>query len=418
MPFAAFFKTLLTLINATHMTITQLSGVKRSIGNDSDLNALDSSHLQLEVKRSRTATPSHESHEAEFACTASIPLRTFLFDHGAGGPAEQQASLERHGWVAPGGGQGRERVALLCPFADCRAVVMEFVAASKSLHPLYKNRMCGHQFSMNRACESKWAQHRGMGATARGKVRRSHCTSSSHSLTPTTVTEISPPPTATNNDLEPMVTVEPASPTQSQMESQPLDLEFILAHFTPSLQANLATNQLCDAVQKLLPFSMCYFERKYAVPELKDIAMSEQEIRRTTIVSDQHCSWVSTYHIDSCHKNRAEYNDYRICGGQVQRLQLSGEYYERFGRRTYPNHPIWYSVNAKEKHPRECYEKDEARLKVIVWALNHILFPKLYPLRPTLTKKGQEKWWAEHSLSCTVSPESDPLNSDSAPTAN
>jgi hypothetical protein len=127
------------------------------------------------AKRSRTASSSHLACAGQFACEQAVPLRTFRFDPTASGPAGQQASLERQGWT----GATRERVALVCPFDDCRGFVMEFVAASVALGAAtYQKRLCQHQFAANRACGSKgskWTLHCGTGATATNKQRLPRC---------------------------------------------------------------------------------------------------------------------------------------------------------------------------------------------------------------------------------------------------
>ena len=125
------------------------------------------------AKRSRTgASSSHLACAGPFVCEQAVPLRTFRFDPTASGPAGQQASLERQGWV----GMTRERLAPVCPFDDCGGFVMEFVAASVALGAAtYQERLCKHQFAANRACGSKWMVHCGTGATATNKQRPSRC---------------------------------------------------------------------------------------------------------------------------------------------------------------------------------------------------------------------------------------------------
>ncbi len=164
------------------------------------------------AKRSRTASSSHLACAGLFACEQAVPLRTFLFDPTASGPAGQQASLERQGWV----GTTRERVALVCPFDDCRGFVMEFVAASAALGAAtYQKRLCEHQFAANRACGSKgskWMLHCGKGATATNKQRPSRC-AHGHVYVQAVAAVVAPAAVAASANA--VRRVEPQSPTLS-----------------------------------------------------------------------------------------------------------------------------------------------------------------------------------------------------------
>lgn len=132
----------------------------------------NSAPISLPAKRKRTASSSHLTCAGAFPCEQAVPLRTFRFDPTASGPAGQQASLERQGWV----GTSREIVALLCAFEDCSAFIMLFVAASAALGAeTYQRRLCAHQFACNRACATKWMRHCGTGSTATNKQRLSRC---------------------------------------------------------------------------------------------------------------------------------------------------------------------------------------------------------------------------------------------------
>lgn len=125
---------------------------------------------------SRKTTEDHQAHAEQFAADEKCPPSRYAFDEDSRGPEGIQAQLELQGWAHP----SRQLVALHC--RRCEKMVMKFYAANTTLAPRYKDRLCPHQFSINRGLKDKWNQHAGIGLTAGGKPRASHCVSQIHAI--------------------------------------------------------------------------------------------------------------------------------------------------------------------------------------------------------------------------------------------
>ncbi len=118
----------------------------------------------------------HQAHADRFAADEKYPLPRYVFDEDSRGPEGIQAQLDLQGWAHP----GRQLVVLHC--RRCGKCVMNFYAANTTLALRYKDRLCSHQFNINRGHKDKWNQHGGIGLTAGRKPRANHCVSQTHAM--------------------------------------------------------------------------------------------------------------------------------------------------------------------------------------------------------------------------------------------
>jgi len=128
---------------------------------------------EFKAKSQRQKAEPHSHHAAVYVAEELEPLPKYQFVVGRG-PEAQQHALERQGWKH----EGRQLVALHCP--KCDGFIMIFYAANAALAVRYKDRLCSHQFSVNRGHKSKYEQHMGLGQTKGGKERIMYCVRFQH----------------------------------------------------------------------------------------------------------------------------------------------------------------------------------------------------------------------------------------------